>query len=757
MNVKHLLGSTKDEFLFDAKSLSRHDPRVTETHLGNADVERENGEPVALEVKELDDDQVQQLISPEYRYAMGLRIIMLRVLLNTTAASSLMSLSGFGINKVLEFLGFANYARFAQGRTFAEIKQELLAVLRSWEAEYNSDKWFPSALDSNLEDLGQVVELNAIEKVLLGFGVLLHAEPLLEQCTDLMGSELSGVSVHIPLGHILALKAKDVEFTLGQEGKLHQSGLMSVDLNGRYCLKQLLDMLTQTFHARMTVRQHDIRNLVAGFVKPASATSLNASHYRHVSDIHCLTKNYLRRAIETGKKGANILIYGAPGTGKSQLARVIAKELNATLMEISPTNLAGDAITPMRRIRSYGVAQSFYCTTGYVLLFDEVEEVLALTGVDRAIEEARIPQKSFLNALLEKNQTPTIWIANDISEFDPAYLRRFDICLEVSVPPLSARLEMLKSSFSGKGTVSEDLLNAVAKNESITPALIEQASLVTSMASSDRMGLDREKVLVNVLNEKLRAQGAPLLQYSPGKSALRLKFDVRHIQCDVELAKMAEGIRTIESGRICLYGPPGTGKTAFGKWLAHQLDKPHMVLSASSLLSKYVGDTEQNIALAFAAAKRDGAVLQLDEIDTFLSERSQGKQHHETSQVNEMLVQMENFDGIFIASTNMVDRLDEASLRRFDMVIKFDFITTAVAKELFQQVCTLLGLSGNHPEVMGRISNMRGLTPGDFDQVLRRARLTGIQDKQALVEALDQAVRLKRTTQHSGIGFLRAA
>ena len=757
MNVKHLLGSAKDSSLFDSGAVVENISRAEKFICQETDSDRQTSEQISLVVNELDVEQVQSLVFPEQRYALGLRITMLRVLLKTSAASSLMSLSGFGINRVLEFLGFANYARFAQGKTFSEIKSALVSVLRSWEAACGTENWFPSSLASNLEDLAQVVKLNSLEKTLLGFGVLLHAEPLLEQCTDLMGSEQSGISVHIPLGHILALKAGDVECALSQEGNLHRSGLMSVDLNGRYSMRQLLDLLTPTFHARMTIRQSDIRNIVAGFVKPAGGTTLDASHYCHVSDAYQLTKNFLQRAIETAKQGTNILIYGAPGTGKSQLARVIARDLGVQLMEISPTNLAGDAITPMRRIRSYGIAQSFYSSSDFVLLFDEVEEVLALKGIDHGIEEAKIPQKSFLTALLEKNQTPAIWIANDISEFDPAYIRRFDICLEIPVPPLSVRLGMLKAAFSGEHKVSDELLRAVAINEAITPALIQQAWLVTSMASSELPQLEREKVLVNLLNEKLRAQGARVLQYSPGKSTFKLEFEPRHIRCDVDLVKMTQAIRVSQAGRVCLFGPPGTGKTAFGKWLAQQLDKPHLVLSASSLMSKYVGDTERNIAQAFAAAKRDGAVLQFDEVDTFLSDRNQAKHQYETSQVNEMLVQMENFDGVFIASTNLVDRLDEASLRRFDMVIKFDFITSAVAIELFQRVCTALGLSGHHPEAISRISHMGGLTPGDFEQVLRRARLTGVRDQETLVEALNQAVRMKRTTQHSGIGFLRAA
>lgn len=757
MNMKHLLGLNKDDMYFDFKSASKH---VTSEagRLKNSPVtDQQPIEPVELVVNELDPEKIQGLISSEHHYAQGLRIVLLRALLDTGASSSLVSPANYATNHVLEFLGFSNYERFAQGRTYSEIKQKLKTILGSWEDANTSECWFPSSLSANLDGLAQVVGLNATDKVLLGFAVLLHAEPLLEQCTGLMGSDMSGVSVHLPLGRMLSLNTAEVEAALGQDGRLHQSGLLTIDLQGRYSMKQLLDLMTHTFHSRMLVRQSDIRNLVAGFVKPASATSLAEEDYRYISQSYVLIKNYLRNAMQDGKKGANILVYGVPGTGKSQLARTIAKDLGATLMEISPTNLAGEAVTPMRRIRSYGVAQSFYRSNGYVLLFDEVEEVLALTGIDRAIDEARIPQKSFLNALLENNRTPTIWIANNISEFDPAYIRRFDICFEMPVPPLSTRMDMLKRVFKGGECVSDPLLKTVAKSESITPAMIEQAALVANMVARDEPQKERERLLVDLFNSKLRAQGGALLEYSPEKSAHKMEFDPCLVNCEVDLERIMGAIMESQSARICLYGPPGTGKTAFGKWMAEQLGMPHMVLSGSSLISKYVGDTEKNIAQAFAMAKRDGAVIQIDEVDGFLFDRGDAKQQYESSRVNEMLVQMEKFDGIFIASTNFVDKLDEASLRRFDMAIKFDFIRPDAAVQMFNHACSTMGLADDRQAAVMRIRNMRGLTPGDFEQVLRRARLAGLRDSLALVDALEQSLRLKKTHQHAGIGFLRAA
>lgn len=75
----------------------------------------------------------------------------------------------------------------------------------------------------------------------------------------------------------------------------------------------------------------------------------------------------------------------------------------------------------------------------------------------------------------------------------------------------------------------------------------------------------------------------------------------------------------------------------------------------------------KNIASAFSEAERDNAVLLIDEVDSFLRDRRDAKASWEVTQVNEMLTQMEQFQGVLIASTNLIEGFDQAALRRFDL------------------------------------------------------------------------------------------
>lgn len=88
---------------------------------------------------------------------------------------------------------------------------------------------------------------------------------------------------------------------------------------------------------------------------------------------------------------------------------------------------------------------------------------------------------------------------------------------------------------------------------------------------------------------------------------------------------------------------------------------PLLIKRASDLMSMWVGENEQNIALAFKEAEQDGALLLIDEVDSFLQDRRGAKNSWEVTLVNEMLTQMEAFSGVFIASTNLMDGLDQAT------------------------------------------------------------------------------------------------
>ena len=181
-----------------------------------------------------------------------------------------------------------------------------------------------------------------------------------------------------------------------------------------------------------------------------------------------------------------------------------------------------------------------------------------------------------------------------------------------------------------------------------------------------------------------------------------------------------------------------------------------MSYTASDLLGAHVGETEQNIAHAFEKAKQQNAVLQFDEVDSFLQDRSKASRTWEITQVNQMLLEIENFDGIFIASTNLVDNLDEASLRRFDMTIKLDYLKADAAWDLFVKTCQHLGLALVNDLLKPRLAALTQLTPGDFDQLVRRAKLLRPQSAESVIKSLDSACRLKKSGASKAIGFLAA-
>jgi len=220
------------------------------------------------------------------------------------------------------------------------------------------------------------------------------------------------------------------------------------------------------------------------------------------------------------------------------------------------------------------------------------------------------------------------------------------------------------------------------------------------------------------------------------------------------LETLLDGLRKHSEARLCFYGPPGTGKTAFGQWLARELEKPLLVKRVSDLIGPYVGETERNLAQAFQQAREEDAVLMLDEVDSFLRDRRKAQHSWEITAVNEMLTQMESFQGLFIASTNLMDDLDDASLRRFDLKICFDFLRPEQTIELFRHHLQQLKLTPTSAELMPSLGHLSRLTPGDFAMISRRAQFKPFKDANEVLEALHAECRLKERGHSRPIGFI---
>ena len=123
-------------------------------------------------------------------------------------------------------------------------------------------------------------------------------------------------------------------------------------------------------------------------------------------------------------------------------------------------------------------------------------------------------------------------------------------------------------------------------------------------------------------------------------------------------------------------GPSGTGKTTAAEVLAKQLNLDLYRIDLSSVVSKYIGETEKNLRRLFDAAEAGGAILFFDEADALFGKRSEVKDsrdRHANTEVSYLLQRVESYGGLAILTTNLKDNLDDAFLRRLRFIIDFPF------------------------------------------------------------------------------------
>ncbi len=685
------------------------------------------------------------------------RLWLLRLLVPMGGQREFIEAMGYRCDRTVNALGLLPQSEVKPGKFDpAEAKAQLLQLHHLAEKSAAQCQ-LPDQLQRNIHRLADLVGLSELERRLLRFVVELHNERLIDDAADGLGM-LSSVKVYHALSVLLDAPVNAIREALGPQGKLGATGLVKVDNRGAGTLKAKLDLLSDTFANRIAASDDtDPVQLLRDVVLPSTPPVLGATDYVHIQDKLAVLIVYIRQAMKDKKPGVNVFVYGPPGTGKSQLARVVAQTLGVELFEVASEDHDGDPATGERRLRAYRAAQGFLTNRPSLILFDEVEDVFddgnVLSG-KRSTGQAR---KAWLNRVLENNPVPTLWLSNSIRSVDPAFMRRYDLVIELPVPPRSVRLRHVQSTCHG--ILDGDTMARVAEAHRAAPALITRASNVVAAIGQELVTFSPAKTFEWIVNDALRAQGHNTIPRT--STTLTSVYDPAFIQSDTDLSSVAEGLKANmgihTSARLCLYGPPGTGKTAFGHWLASQLDRPILIKRASDLLDKYLGQTEQRIAKAFQEAEIEQAVFILDEVDSFLKDRRYAQHDWEVTRVNELLTQMEAFNGVFIASTNLMDSLDQAALRRFDLKVKFDFLAPHQAVALLERYCRLWLLSEPTAPTRERAERIRNVTPGDFASLARQHRFHPFKDALALVDGLVSACALKEGASHAPMGFVTAS
>lgn len=553
------------------------------------------------------------------------------------------------------------------------------------------------------------------------------------------------------ISYATGMAFEDIRRALSSDGALMKSGLIAY--SGRDNKEDIEDwflFFDEELGGRLMTQVISAEELLFSHLNRANNATLALTDFERLPEVATLLLPYLEKALSSGRPGVNILLYGPPGTGKTELTRTVAQALNVPLWEVAThREERRDNNREYDRLRHWRVAdQMLGKAEGACLVIDEAEDVfhnhLRFTNGNMVRSD-----KGELNQSLETNIHPTFWVLNNIGFIDPAMMRRFDVVLEVPMPSVRERRRMIDKA--SDGTLSEALCDRLSRTEALSPAVLSRA-LAVANTMSEAKSSDRDEKVEALINAQLSAIGAGQIVKALESTSL---YSLAAVNADIDLDELAKGLSRTKSGRLCLYGVPGTGKTAWAKHLAKILEMPIIVKRASDLLSCWVGMTEKNIASAFKEAEREKAILLIDEADSFLQDRGHSQHSWETTQVNEMLTQIEAFEGIFIATTNLIATLDAASLRRFDVKVRFDVMSFDQAKALLAAHLDALGLTQADDHVLEKLGQIDQLTPGDFASVLRRSRCVPVKDANDFVTRLASDCELKRgkDAHRRSIGF----
>jgi len=641
--------------------------------------------------------------------------------------------------------------------------KDLLAVLGAscdWLARRMKKEH--TLVEKNIDALAGLLQLNPAERALLLYGTLARYQ------RDLRGLLVefkvsNAQEAYAAIATVAGVDERDVAEALRAGSRLERVGMIE-NLISEHNITDLADLMkvSEQLPPVLMREYQGPSDLMAVFTRPASKSELAVDDFSFVAaDVRVLTA-LMKNAVAQKEAGVNVLLYGPPGTGKTELAKVAAYAAGLELYEVEYADRDGNSLSGRDRYRSLQISQVFLKGGHNVaLLFDEVEDVFPPINSDTAQLMARLESgdgavsgsvsgKAWVNQILETNPVPVVWVTNRIEQIDPAFRRRFQYHLELKSPPPGARQALVTRALGG-AAVSAGFAGKLAERRGLTPAQIRTAVRFARLAGDEPI----EALIERQLGNADKALGTASGERGMRRIVTHYDLTLLNTESRFEVPKIVEALRRRSAGCLCFHGLPGSGKTALAEHIARELQRPLMVRQASDVMSKYVGETEQNMARMFAEAEAEQAVLLLDEADSFLRSRRMAERNYEVSEVNEMLQGMERFAGVFICTTNLFDELDEAALRRFTFKIRFHALKPEQRERMFAAEALAGARDKLGAERRARLAALDLLTPGDFAAVKRQVDILGVEfDADEFLAQLEAEHRVKpEVRQRRAIGF----
>jgi hypothetical protein len=360
------------------------------------------------------------------------------------------------------------------------------------------------------------------------------------------------------LATTLNLSKGEIQSALRDDALLALTGVMETDKGSTDFERKIT--VTDGFAEMLLLKGTCEEDLIKRFLKSAGKSSLELPDYPHLAnDVQALSA-YLAKSLSSKESGVNVLFYGAPGTGKTELVKALAASLQADLYEIAYTDESGDPVKGDERLKAFNLCQHILARKpNAMLLFDEVEDVFEkknifamLFGGGSKSEKG----KAWINRSLETSSTPAIWVTND-EHIDPAYLRRFDYSVRFPIPPQKVRQKIARHHLS-QFNPTEDWLARIAANDQVSPGQLERAAKVARIAGAADFEM-AQKLVEQTLDRSVTLLGQKRV---PSRNVLRTGYDLGFINTDLPVSKLVDAMKINPSGTFCFYGPAGTGKAS---------------------------------------------------------------------------------------------------------------------------------------------------------------------------------------------------
>ncbi len=438
---------------------------------------------------------------------------------------------------------------------------------------------------------------------------------------------------------------------------------------------------------------------------------------------------------------ANFLLYGRAGTGKTEFARALCAQLGlrAYIVKYGKSE---------DRRMALSAAQCCAPEKDGVIIIDEADRLLNMGCW--FIRDSKSPDKGWLNDFMDNNRHRMIWITNATGLIEESTMRRFAFSIKFNRATNSERRNIWKRLLKQselETAISDQKIAEMSARYAINLGGIASAiNSISTISGAGTSVTNPEQTLEAIVRSHATAVDALM----PASNTVSLQhYDPAAININIDPARLASPMRSMREGiskcgiGMLFWGPPGTGKTALAQYLADSCGVELIQKRASDLISKWVGETEQNIADAFREADRTNAVLLIDEADSMLIDRTTAQRSWEVSQTNELLTQMETFSGVLICCTNMLDSLDAAALRRFAWKVKFGYLKPDAIISLIQRYFPEAASFSRH--VSAQLTAMSNLTAGDIKAAWQRLSTIGENHtEENILQALRDELSVKK-------------